>query len=317
MMRSKSVLLGSVSVVAITAAAAPAIAQDNTVPDGYSLSVEGGFLMGPNDLARDKLGYYGGYGSAGVVEIQDNVGYRAAISLGKRIDPLWDLRVGASLNHQLESVSTVEFTYSSGGSSGEVLLEMRNDFDFENLDFEAGYTPVLDGNFQVRLFAGIRGLHYTDSADKLGTTYSTSAGYSSGGTISLLTTSEFIGAGPRIGVEGSTRFGGNFGISGMLAGAVIHGLERTSGSVTISEFSGASAGFNATIPLPGSEEWKTILDLEASLGLDYFVAEQTKLTLGYRAEQLFNVGGNSFYYSSGGSPDRLVHGPFVKAESKF
>ena len=188
MMRSKSVLLGSVSVVAITAAAAPAIAQDNTVPDGYSLSVEGGFLMGPNDLARDKLGYYGGYGSAGVVEIQDNVGYRAAISLGKRIDPLWDLRVGASLNHQLESVSTVEFTYSSGGSSGEVLLEMRNDFDFENLDFEAGYTPVLDGNFQVRLFAGIRGLHYTDSADKLGTGYSSSAGSSSVTSESLLMT---------------------------------------------------------------------------------------------------------------------------------
>lgn len=308
-MRSKSLLLGSVSAVAVSAAYAPALAQDLTIPDGYSLSVEGGFLMGPNTVAEDKLG---SFPSGGVVDIQDNVGYRAAISLGKRIDPLWDLRVGASLNHQLESISTFSFfSAGSGSGSGSSFSgEMRNDFDFENLDFEVGYTPVLDENFQVRLFAGIRGLHYkdtfgfTETEDKVGSLYQFNADFQS----------EFIGAGPRIGASASTRFGdSNFGMSGMVSGAVIHGLERRSAQASVSAFSGGSGGTFVVLS-ESDEEWKTVLDVAASLGLDYYVAEQTKLTLGYRAEQLFNVGGG---VSGGDSSDRLVHGPFMKFESEF
>lgn len=300
-MRSKSLLLGSVSAVAVSAAYAPALAQDLTIPDGYSLSVEGGFLMGPNTFAEDKLG---SFPSGGVIDIQDNVGYRAAISLGKRIDPLWDLRVGASLNHQLESIST--FTFFSPGSGSSFSGEMRNDFDFENLDFEVGYTPVLDENFQVRLFAGIRGLHYKDTLgftateDKVGSPH-----------YNVDLQSEFIGAGPRIGASASTRFGdSNFGMSGMVSGAVIHGLERRSGQASVTTFSGGSI-YSGSFT---EEEWKTVLDVAASLGLDYHVAEQTKLTLGYRAEQLFNVGGG---FPGGDSSDRLVHGPFMKFESEF
>lgn len=160
--------------------------------------------------------------------------------------------------------------------------------------------------------AGVRGLHYTDSLDKLGSVSFTSGGPPETVAWDFMFGSEFIGAGPRIGMEGSTRIGNsNFGISGMLAGAVIHGLERTSGTVSVSY-----SGGTITPPFPSEEEWKTVLDVEAALGLDYYLAEQTKLTLGYRAEQLFNVSSSSFY-ASGGSPHRLVHGPFLKAVSEF
>lgn len=298
-MRAKSLLLGSVSAVAVNAATTAAQAQDAMVPDGYFFSVEGGFLMSDNTLAEDKLG---SIGSAGVVDIQDNRGYRAAISLGKRIDPFWDLRIRGSINHQRESVSS--FTTTSGGSG--FFGTYRTDFDFENLDFEVGYMPALDGNFNVRLFAGVRGLHFRDSQafslteDKLG-----------GLMVDLDVDSEFIGAGPRLGASASTRLGdSNFGISGMVAGAMIHGVQRTTASETVS--SGGSLIVDGTLT---DEEWKTILDIEGSLGLDYFFAEQTKLTLGYRAEQLFNVSGP--FSPDGESANRLVHGPFLRFESTF
>lgn len=306
-MRTRSLLLGSVSLAAVSAASAVAQAEDLAVPDGYTLSVEGGFLMGPNDVARDKLG--SGV-SAGIVDIQDNFGYRAAISLGKQIDPAWDLRVGGSLNHQLESISS----WGSGVIFSSGYGEFRTDFDFENLDFEVGYRPTLDDNFDVRLFAGVRGLHYTDSQRTVGSEKLGPGNYVD---YDFGVTSEFVGAGPRIGAEASTRLGDSaFGISGMVSGALLYGLERSTADGEFTVVSGGNVIQDVNIT-DSMEEWKSVIDVAASLGLDYHVSDETTVTLGYRAQQLMNIGPASGGMSSGGEGNRLAHGPFLKLVSQF
>lgn len=304
-MNRKALLLGSVSAVALAAVAAAAQAQDETVPDGFTLSVEGGALFGKNTLAEDKLG---SGPSGGIINIQDNLGYRAAISMGKQIDPFWDLRVTGAINHQMTSSS--DYSYSGGGSGFYGTLD--TDFDYETLDFEAGYRPMLTDSMDVRLFGGLRGLHYRDSVDKVG------AYYASGGPdkvgYSAEYSEEFFGVGPRVGIEASTRLGDSmFGVSGMLAGAALFGTARTNGEVSF--YSGASGG---TVPIPSDEEQITVFNIEAALGLDMHIDDSAKLTVGYRAEGLFGIE-NSISGGSGGSgsDSRWNHGPTLKLTGYF
>jgi hypothetical protein len=323
-MRHKSVLLGSVSLAALASVAA-AHAQDSAdIPEGFTLSLEGGFSFGPNTAAEDKLGSGGefmgsGLSGGGVVDIGDNIGYRAAVALGKQIDPMWDIAVGASINRQLETTSTLSGGYSvSGGSGGTVEYgeQIATAFNYENGDFTVGYRPQLDSNLDIRLFGGARALHYTDSTDKLGFENFDSNGSGTDGSITFDATSvyEFLGAGPRVGVEGSTRLGDSmFGVSAMASAAAIYGLERSSseGTVFVDFGSGSSGGI---IPIPDSEEWKWVYNIEGSLGLDMYVAEDAKLTLGVHAEQVFNVGNGD---DEDDKNSRLNYGPTLKFEAKF
>jgi len=68
---------------------------------------------------------------------------------------------------------------------------------------------------------------------------------------------------------------------------------------------------------------KTVVDLEASLGVDYYLDDTSTLTVGYRAEDLLNVGlvnNNEVFGPSGTtspSANKLVSGPFMKFSGSF
>lgn len=336
-MRHKAFLLGSVSVAAMSSAVAVVHAQD-PVPDGYKVSVEGAALFGPNDLAEDKLGsglpISGGLSSFSS-EQNDNTGWRAAVAVQRQLDPLWDLKVALALNHQFETTSSTDFLYenisSSGdGSSVSGLFEQNNQFDYETIDLEAGYTPEVDGPLSLRLFGGVRGLHYKDSYDKLGTVqeteFSGGSATSGGGAFeyAYLQSGEFYGAGPRVGAEASSRFGDSiFGISGSAAAAFILGRAENNMS-----FSGSSSGsgFSGS-PIPNFDtsegEWGVVTDFEASLGLDVYLTDTTKLTLGARMERISTLSefSTSSPFTSGSSGadsgNRLNFGPTIKFEGQF
>lgn len=315
-MNRKVILMSSVSTFALAAVAAAHAAdaplgtvEAAAIPDGFTISVEGSALFGVNTLAEDKLG---AAPSDVDVNIQDNLGYRAAISLGKSIDPSWDVRLTGAVNQQMTSNS--DFYYGSGFSGPYDYTQglLDTDFDYETLDFEVGYRPTLSDNFDVRLFGGVRGLHYKDTVDMY-----VGAGYGSGPDkvgYGVDYSTEFLGAGPRVGVEGSTRFGDTmFGVSGLLAGSAIFGTARTDG-----EAHAFSGGSTADIPFPTTEESVTVYSLEASLGLDLHIDEAAVLTAGYRAEGLF--GADSFLYSGGSggeSEGRWTHGPTLKLTGYF
>lgn len=340
-MRNKTVLLTSVSAVAMATAATSAQAQ--TVPDGFTVSLEGGALFRSNEAVQDKLGISESaglavpllLGSGGSVanDVNENIGWRAAIAVGKQIDPLWDIKLGLALNHQFATSSSLDFSFedipsAGSGFSYSGLFEINNDFDYETADLEIGFRP--EGTYNMRLFGGVRGLHYTDSFDKLGDFGGTeylngSAG--SGGSVSYasLGSGEFWGAGPRIGMEGSTRIGDSiFGISGSASAALLFGVARNVSDISVETTGSGFIGSGSGAPVTGlfdEEEWGMVSNFEASLGLDVYLSENATLTVGGRVESVnvlsdFSTTGIS---GSGGavSNNRLSFGPTIKLTAGF
>lgn len=296
-MRKTYLLLGSVSAVAMAAAATAAQAQD-VAPGGHTIIVEGGGLFAKS-IGADKLGQIDPSDEFDL-DLNDNLGYRAAISLGTRIDNFWDVRAGAAVNHQLDATSSISTDEVGPWGSG-LYSGITTAFDYETLDLEAGYTPELDGNLNVRLFGGVRGMHYSDrqSIDKLGDDDGISIDYKD----------EFIGVGPRIGVEGSARLGDSmFGISGSVSAAAIYGVSNETFDVEV-------MGDVPPPPpdlFPTTDTSKWVYNLEASLGLDAYLSDDAILTVGYRASTTSPVGENAFLFEDEPETSRFSHGPTLK-----
>lgn len=351
-MRTKTILLHSVSAIATAAAAVGVAGQAQAQvlapgDDGYTFSVQGGLLFSPAEqtlAGLDKMGS-GIFGSG-----DSAIGYNAAFSVGKQIDENWDVRFGGSINKLLENTVGVRLSsgdsyYSSGlGGSFEsgfyssfFEIQGRADFAFEALDFEVGYTPTLQEDLSIRLFAGIRALHYSSTgATSFGagfaSGFSYSAGFGSGsaGHVSgfgvaaqLAFDTEFFGVGPRVGVSAAHRFAGtSWGLSGTVAGAALFGRQTysvtnsfssgfyssyynsggTGGPVVSgSSFSGSASSYTSA----GSTD-KLVFDLQVKGGVDFYLDDKTALTFGYQAEQLFGVG-----MGEDSETNKLVHGPFI------
>ena len=189
---------------------------------------------------------------------------------------------------------------------------LTNAFDYETMDFEVGYRPALPDSMNVRLFAGVRGLHYKDSISASAVASGGSGG--SGGPdkigYGVDYSEEFFGVGPRLGVEVSAPIGDSmFGVSGMVAGAALFGTARQDVSVW--------SGGGLPISLPGAEESRVVYNLEAALGLDMHLDPATTVTLGYRTEGLFGIGSTSGGPSVGDSDTRWTHGPTLKLTGYF
>ncbi len=344
----KATLLRSVSVIATAAASAggaqQALAQD-AGSDGYYYNVQGGLLWSPAESyltnIEDKMGSGSGYsgdthyqfsGNASGNDFEDLWGGNASVSLGKQFDPNWDVRGTASITRFGET--SADF-WASGWYSGSTPAsgsdwansfhydydqwsEASYSFGWEALDLEVGYTPVLSDNFSVRLFAGIRGLHFEETGEYSsgfeatissysysGARYSGFSAYFSGmgdGT----STTEFFGIGPRIGAQVTKRFEGtNFGLSASVAGAALFGTQKTTwdsnfnyygetsayyGSAGSSVSVGSGSGYSGSSYSSSIEVDKTVFDVQGQIGLDYYLDDANKLTVGVQGEKLFNVG---------------------------
>jgi len=228
----------------------------------------------------------------------------------------------------------------------------RSTFGYLAADLEFGYTPVLSDTFNVRLFAGLRALSYKStfegtagdyyanyssyyySGNNFGSGFDGSGWYSdSGGSyFSGIANVTFNGIGPRVGVQAATRFEGtNFGLSGSVASSVLFGKKKvsTSGyysswyeysysgsSSTGGSFSGGSGSSFAGVSSFSEESNATVVDLQASIGLDYYLNDNTALTVGYQAEKLFEIGDDNMS-TPGTKIDTLTHGAFIKLGGTF
>lgn len=360
-MRTKAILLHSVSAAATAAAAAGAVghAQAQVLgggDDGYTFSVQGGLLFSPAEqtlAGLDKMGSGIGSGTSSIFGSGDpSVGYNAAFSIGKQIDENWDVRFGGSINRLLENTVGVRFSsgdsfysagsggaFDSGFVSGLAIFEGTADFAFKALDFEVGYSPVLQDDLSVRLFAGIRALRYSSNGGmQAGVMYASgssySAGFGSGGGTSERSSgimyegafdTRFTGVGPRVGLALAHRFAGsNWGLSGTVAGTALFGRQTTEFSAsftsgfyssysTTSGGSGSAAtsgsigsGFYSGFSAGQEQVDKTVLNLQIKGGVDFYLNDNTALTFGYQAEKLFGVG-----IGAESESNKLVHGPFI------
>lgn len=317
-MKLKTILLGSVSAIATSAVGAGAVYAAPPVPNGYTLSLEGGYAFSPGTQSVDKT--YG-LDKAGAIELDHDVGYYGAISLDKQVNNLWDVAIGASAWHLLPNTGT--YTSSGGygdGDYGSASSTFTSNFDFQTADLEFGYRPPqLNQDMDLRVFAGLRALHSVDSQDKTG---SGKLGYdgSPEATFNFDNSlrNEFLGVGPRVGLDFSKRFDGSqVGISGLLAGAAIFGVDRLTQkeSRTVTPFGdGPPDGPVSYSDSNSSNSMKTVFNLQAALGLDYYIGDDgSKVTLGLQAQELWNVRSDTF----GLKTNYLEYGPFVKWVSHF
>lgn len=359
-----------------------------SVTGGFALSSSERFLTGLND----KIGFSGNgsgssysssnssysysswvsLGSSYESGLDDFRGLFASVSFGKQITENLDIRGSLSMSgvkssgygygvHQFSGFQA--YGEDSGGSSysGAAYIRSITAAGAEGTytssllaaDFEVGYTPTLSNNFNVRLFAGLRALKFTQTFEGYGSSfYAFQSGYynevtsgsslisSNSGSASGYNYYEFdgkldatfTGIGPRVGVQASTRFeGSNFGLSGSLATSVLFGKQtvkfsgysQSGGYLDASGIttSGSSYDFSgSTYHSAGTSGYslsgnKTVLDLQASIGVDYYLNDKTTLTVGYQGEKLLELGGDDL--GSFADIDQMTHGAFVKLSGSF
>ncbi|WP_439601772.1 hypothetical protein [Devosia sp.] len=338
-------------------------------PLGYSSDSNSSYVAsgGSSFYSSASWSHYGSSYSSG---LSDFKGFFGSVSFGKQLDPNWDVRGTVSVVNggttsgyaSAHSTNTSE-TYTSSfyyGSSNwsssysssynRTWASGKYSFGYLAADLEVGYTPVLSDTFSVRLFAGLRAMSFKSSFEgSAGDFYANYNSYSnssyngsshyaegwnsnSGGSyFSGLAEVKFTGIGPRVGIQGATRFEGtNFGLSGSVATSVLFGKKKvtTTGyhsswseysyssydSFFGSNQSGSSSSF-ASSGTFSTESNATVVDLQASAGLDYYLNDSTVLTVGYQAEKLFEVAGDDNGLNT--KIDTLTHGAFIKLGGTF
>ena len=290
-------LLQSVSSAALLSASSAALADEaNRIPSGYSVSLEGGYLMGSLQ-GVDKLGALDLAGSLGTFK-----GFNSALSVNKKVDELWDIQGNFAFARFMDEKMSYSSVTTSGGSTTTSELSADGGHAFETVDLEFGYYSPAFRDQQLRFFGGLRALQSNKSYDLVGTytdtgsTLDASFGYAT----------KFQGIGLRAGASVATRFyHSDFGASAQVAGAVIYGQETLSYN-----FSGL--GFSTS----GSDTTrKTAYNLDAALGLDWHVNSNSILTTGYKLQEYWNIGED--LSGAGDKTKDLIHGPFIKYVTKF
>jgi len=142
-------------------ATGPAHAQ----PVGVVIEATGGYAVGDNGAEANFMAAKKAF--SGLDPLSQSVnplgGYYAGLRISKNIMPLWDVAVGLS-STDVKGSANYLYPFSTPYTSDKV-GQLTDELAFQTLDLEAGYTPVLGNNLDVRFLAGLRGLHYATTLD--------------------------------------------------------------------------------------------------------------------------------------------------------
>ncbi len=314
----RKILTASVSSLALIGAlASPAYSEG--VENGYTLELEGRILFGLPIEARDYDDEAGssedyGVGGQGSIRILHDLGNRMDVAFGVSAAFIQDHE--QAVDYFPTGLPGSRFGAGSGGSS-----EISSDVNFQTLDVELGRTVNTQASTELRLFGGLRALHFSDNTEV--TLNDAGTGVPSTTATRNLTDIEidnrFFGVGPRAGLEISHALGQSaFGLSGGFAVAVLAGsmdVDTSASSMIISTL--------ASIPVPndfnpgsGRSSFGVVLNVEGDIGLDIAVSDSSSVTLGYQAEYFQNVRHRTDIFASD-SADYLSHGPFARWTSSF
>jgi Legionella pneumophila major outer membrane protein precursor len=130
----------------------------------------------------------------------------------------------------------------------------------------------------------------------------------------------FLGAGPRIGVEGSVPFAGHWAFDYLGDAALLFGTQKSlNTSTTIVSVSPAIlsilGGSGSTTSR--SERFATIFNADIQVGVSYWLTQNLKLSAGYRLDAFINVQNQESTAVTNLTPDRYTHGPRVAVSGQF
>lgn len=211
-------------------------------------------------------------------------GIEGRLTAGRSLGADWDYRV-----------SLAAIVMSPNTSHSGYALSSKQDFGLETLDAEAGYRPDNGGGVDLRLFAGVRGLHSRDEI-----TLHTRITNHDGG----FTDSAFA-LGPRAGIDVAVPIQETrYTAVGSLSGSLLFGsIETTGRTITMQQT---------------NTEGLTAWNVEGMAGVSVALADGADLTLGYRAAQfggLVKDRGDidkAGSFTDKGHSNVLTHGPFAR-----
>lgn len=309
-MRIRKLLL-TASVLALAAAAPTTINADDSRAAGKSaFDWSKGYVAGtigyvaPGDTAftevRDKFGVLGR---------KQQQGLMLSAEYGRLIDARYDWRL--TLRGVGVPDHVVDATDNLGTSAGVTRL------GYQTLDGEIGRRIQVSDPLALRAFAGLRVLHANDSIREQVLSANLSTGVVD--TMSQAATSNTWAAGPRGGVEFSWRFGAQpLFLTGGVDGSVLFG--RANQNYTVADSRSPSPFVLSLI----SSHATTLYTLGGRLGLTWFASPGTSLTVGYQAEQVWNLRQSHFGLVAvteldilDGRGHNLVHGPFARVAVHF
>jgi hypothetical protein len=216
-------------------------------------------------------------------------------------------RYGSATKGKLFGVTaagTVGGTAFSGTATGNENLRE----DHWLVDFAVGRDFGL-GNSNAQWKFGLRIADLRAKLTANGNFAGTFGGSPTATPFTLVEKSSFLGAGPRLGVEGSTPLGGAWSFDWLAGAAVLVG--------------GRELKVTASTPNPplstttNFSDNAAILNLDAQAGLSYWVNPNLKVTASYRfdgyfkALRTFNSAGNVV------NADRFYNGPMVRLTSTW
>ena len=132
----------------------------------------------------------------------------------------------------------------------------------------------------------------------------------------------FLGAGPRIGIEGSVPFAGNWAFDYLGDAAVLFGTQKqlttTSSVTTVSPAILAFlSGGNNSINSSTAQRFATVFNADIQVGVSYWFTRNVKLGVSYRLDALINVQNQDTSPVTNLTPDRYTHGPRVAVTGQF
>ncbi|MDN2578994.1 Lpg1974 family pore-forming outer membrane protein [Aquibium sp. ELW1220] len=274
------------------AIAAPAVASADDSYPSLEIMTEGGLTLSDYSKAIGKVG--------GPLDFGNDMGGYGAIAVGRAFDASspYDWRITGTVTQFLDN----EESYGDNFIGGIGTVSQSTSFGMQSVDFDIG-RRVQRNNFEARFFAGVRGMHL--KLDQ-GSDFSASNG-NYGVAVGKVGTTEFLGAGPRVGVE--ARLGGTWGVVGAVSGSAMYGQRKNGASIDYQIFDDLYQ-YNVEYGESQNEnDW--LAEITGSAGVSFKPNDGTEVIVGYRGQQLWNVTG------SGEGDDILIHGPFVGLKLKF
>ena len=128
----------------------------------------------------------------------------------------------------------------------------------------------------------------------------------------------FVGAGPRLGVEGSNPLTAGWSFDWLVGAAVLVG-ERHTSQTTLAAFPVALGG-NVLLTGQATERTAAVFNVDAQAGLSYWLSPNLKITASYRVDAYFNAlktvkagtANNTFV-----DVDQIFNGPMVRVTATY
>jgi hypothetical protein len=262
--------------------------------------------------------------SSGPLQSNNNIGGYGSFSISSTYQgsPTIDWRFSAAFygfGTTSSSASASQFVSGEETSFTNTAAITETDrFSFETFDFDFG-QKFTQGPVQFRAFAGLRGLH----TDELFTTNVATSGLDKIGfdTFAVANTnvfsqgsSQFIGVGPRVGVDFNTM--GTWGFVGSVSVAWIEGSRQSQYMTTTTASIGGSP---PTVTPTGlfNDRYVGVGNLEGMIGVAWQFSANGEFVVGYKVDEWYNIRDSFSFAGFNNKQDVLTQTPFLRVTLRY